>query len=120
MNQIIHPSSFILWRFSLFVGRDRRTTTPQEILAMVVLNGLDLQHGQQQPGDGNVNGQASELIAGARTERARSARAAQSADQTTAFAALDQNQQNEKYGEGQQNAIQDDSDCSPHNQNLPG
>src|SRR6266568_8411608 len=60
------------------------------------LNHLHLGHGQEQPKQGDVDGDARELIAGAGAERAGAARAAESADQAAAFAALDQYEQDQK------------------------
>ena len=62
----------------------------------MALDRAHLHHGEEQPDDGHVNGEPGELIAGPRAERARPAGPAQGADQTAAFAALDENQQDEE------------------------
>src|SRR5947209_7319257 len=82
--------------------------------AGVVLNGLDLNHGQEEPGDGDVNGEARELIAGAGAEGAGAACAAEGADQAAAFAALDQDQQDHESAQGEQHDVQSNCEKTPH------
>src|ERR1043166_7270412 len=65
----------------------------------VVLDGLDLDHGQEQPGDGDIDCQARELVAGTGAERAGPAGAAEGADEAAAFTALNQDQQNNEGAE---------------------
>src|SRR5262245_7552222 len=84
------------------------------------LDGADLKHRQKQPDAGDVDGEARELIAGPRAKWAGPARAAQGANQASALAALNQDQQNHEQADEKKKQVRRTGKPGPHYVNFSG
>src|SRR5689334_6089081 len=90
-------------------GRLALATTENAGLIYVgrALDDANLHHREDEPQAGDINGKPGKLIAGAGAEGARTARAAQSADQTASLALLNEHKKNHEQADEQKNEIEE-------------